>query len=332
MDARLHLKKWIGEAYLGSSAGQRRLRSGGVVLMLHRVLADEHEAARPHRQTLCTGPAAFERLLAWVTERFDCVHLDELLAEPVGARPRLALTFDDGWRDNADNGLPLLERYQVPASIFLSTDLIGTSRHFWWEAIGETIWRGPSTPAGQALIQRLIELGLEVPTCLRRAGDSDGRSLALLYLLQSMKRLSPPVLLDLAACCESAGDHCCLDWDQVRLMERSGLVRFGPHGASHGILTRMSPDELAAEIQRSRDALATHCSNPLKIYCYPNGDHNLQVRDCLEQFGYRQALGTASGFVTSQSDPLNLPRIDVSHRVAATPGLLAWRLMQGARR
>lgn len=330
MNARLHLKKWIGEAYLGSRSGQQRLRSGGVVLMLHRVLADEEEAARPHRQTLCTGPAAFDRLLCWVTERFDCVHLDELLAEPVGTRPRLALTFDDGWRDNADNALPLLERHQVPASIFLSTDLIGTPGCFWWEAIGETIWQRPGGTTGQALFKRLTKLGLEVPTCLRRTGNSDGRSLALLFLLQSMKRLSPAVLQDLTSLCEAAGDHSCLDWDQVRRMERTGLVRFGPHGASHGILTRMSAGDLAAEVQRSRDALATHCSNPLRIYCYPNGDHNPQVRDCLTQFGYRQALGTASGFVTSESDPLNLPRIDVSHRVAATPGLLAWRLMQGA--
>src|SRR5690606_11145700 len=139
----------------------RRLQAEGVILMLHRVVADDREAALPHRRELCTGSQAFERLLRWLRSHFECVPLMQLLGPHAGPseRLRVALTFDDVWRDNATQAFPLLKRYQMPASIFLSTDFIGTRRHFWWESIGETLWGRHGAAAAAALRQRLEEMG-----------------------------------------------------------------------------------------------------------------------------------------------------------------------------
>lgn len=142
MRLKQHFKRLAGMAYL-NSFGRTRLGEAGVVLMLHRVLADEGAANLPHRGPLCVGRNSFEHLLRWLRRHFDCVPLEHLLLYPGGDRPRVALTFDDGWRDNAEQAYPLLERHEVPASIFLSTDFIGTGKAFWWEAIGETLWRQP---------------------------------------------------------------------------------------------------------------------------------------------------------------------------------------------
>ncbi|OLF54206.1 polysaccharide deacetylase family protein [Pseudomonas chlororaphis] len=331
MALKQHLKRLAGTAYL-NSFGRTRLSEAGTVLMLHRVLADEHAANLPHRGPLCVGRDSFEQLLRWLRRHFDCVALEHLLLYPGGDRPRVALSFDDGWRDNAEQAYPLLERYEVPASIFLSTDFIGTGRAFWWEAIGETLWREPDSSAGRQLQEQLRVLGLALPTSLKRPGACAARSRDLGLLLQRLKTLAPDSLQLLADSCPRSGMPHSLDWSQVKRLERSGLVRFGPHGASHGILTQLDSATLKDDLARSHACVQHHCAAPLPIYCYPNGDHDPAVRQAVAALGYRYALGTAPGLIEpARNEPLALPRIDVSQASARTPSLLAWRLLKGAR-
>ncbi|MFB0703907.1 polysaccharide deacetylase family protein [Pseudomonas protegens] len=331
MNLKLNLKRLLGNAYL-HSVGRARLSEAGVVLMLHRVLADEQAARRPHRAPLCVGQRQFEHLLRWLRRHFDCVPLNHLLQYPGGDRPRLALTFDDGWRDNAEVAYPLLERYEVPASIFLSTDFIGSAQGFWWESIGETLWLRPASAAARPLLEQLQALQLAPAAELLQPGDSDARSRLLGRYLQRLKPLPGPTLQALADSCPNEHGPHSLDWAQVQRLERSALVRFGPHGASHAILTGLDEAALKADLQRSHQALQNHCQAPLGVYCYPNGDHNAQVRAAVAGLGYRYALGTRPGLIEASGNPLlALPRIDVSHASAARPGLLAWRLLQGAR-
>jgi len=103
--------------------------------------------------------------------------------------------------------------------------------------------------------------------------DVDRRSLTLLHYLQGLKALDPMMLERLTDECPQESQPQALDWHQVRAMESSGLVRFGPHGASHAILTGLDDVRLGEEISRSRDALLNGCNRPLPVYCYPNGDN-----------------------------------------------------------
>lgn len=327
---RTSVKALLGSAYFHSMPGQRRLRQAGVVLMLHRVLPTDQEAALPHRQSLCIGQPSFEHLLVWLQRHFDCVPLEQLLQSPAGGRPQLALTFDDGWRDNAELVYPLLARYEVPASIFLSTDFIGTQRGFWWESIGETLWQLAQHPDTKPLLEALAGVAHPVPAQLLESHFSPARSLALAAYLQSLKDLLATQLQQLADLCPVPEHPQAMTWEQVQDMERSGLIRFGPHGASHAILDQLADEELTSEVIRSRDMLAKQCTAPLPVYCYPNGNHDARVRAAVAAAGYSHALSTQSGLVQSGNELLALPRIDLSHAAAARPALLTWRLLQGA--
>ncbi|MEL4167386.1 polysaccharide deacetylase family protein [Pseudomonas sp. ZS001] len=326
-------KRTGGWLYLNTSLGRGPLRGAGIILMLHRVLSNDRAAELPHRNELCVGPEAFEHLLIWLQRYFECVPLMTLLlADPASVpdRPRVALTFDDGWRDNAMNAFPLLRQYQVPASIFLSTDFIGSRQHFWWESIGETLWGSHGQLARHVLIEQLQQAGRPLPVMLDDL-DDERRSLSLLHYLQSLKTLDPQVLSDLNQACPSGAQPQALDWTQVRMLEDSGLVRFGPHGASHAILTALDDQRLHEELSRSRIALENGCAQPLPVYCYPNGDHDERVRLQVAAHGFAFALGTETGLYRSDGDPLNLPRFGVSQRNAQHPELLAWRIRRGAR-
>ena len=328
------IKAATGWLCLDTPAGRRLLRGTGTILMLHRVLAEDAQAALPHRNALCIGKPAFGNLLHWLERHFDCVPLTELLdpAAPANGPPRLALTFDDGWRDNALHAFPLLLQRGLPASIFLSTDFIGSPRRFWWEAIGETLWGSFGEEAREQLGARLRQ-HLNLPDELRTARSGQRRSQFLAQLLQRLKGLPATTLQELADSCPPPPEPHAMDWRQVQAMEDSGLVRFGPHGASHAILTNLDDDSLEAELRRSHEAIAAHCRRPLPVYCYPNGDHDARVCAALRRLGYSQALGTRPGLQRSrQAVSLSLPRIGVSHQVACRPALLGWRILQGVRR
>ncbi|MET0774778.1 MAG: polysaccharide deacetylase family protein [Pseudomonas mandelii] len=332
MAIRQLLKRTSGWLYLNSPVGRNQLQGAGVILMLHRVLASDHAAGLPHRNELCVGPKAFEHLLVWLKKHFDCVSLMDILQPGTvrSDRPKITLTFDDGWRDNALNAFPLLQKYQVPASIFLSTDFIGSRQRFWWESIGETLWGSHGERARMQLIDCLRQVGRPLPVAFDEL-DVERRSLALLHFLHSLKTLSPADLNRLTDECPDESLPQALDWQQVRMLEASGLVRFGPHGASHAILTGLDDQRLHEELSRSRDALHNGCNRPLPVYCYPNGDNDARVREHVADHDYPFALGTGTGIYRGTDDPLNLPRFGVSQRVARNPQLLSWRLFRGAR-
>jgi peptidoglycan/xylan/chitin deacetylase (PgdA/CDA1 family) len=332
MAIRQLLKRTSGWLYLNSPVGRHQLHGAGVILMLHRVLANDRAADLPHRNELCVGPKAFEHLLGWLKKYFECVPLMEILqpGTPRSERPKIALTFDDGWRDNALNAFPLLKKYQVPASIFLSTDFIGSRQRFWWESLGETLWRSHGEKARVHLIECLQQIGRPLPVLLDDL-DVQRRSLALLHFLQSLKTLPPSELYRLTDQCPEESLPQALDWHQVRALEASGLIRFGPHGASHTILTGLDDQRLDEELSRSRTALQNGCNRPLPVYCYPNGNHDARVREHVADHDFPFALGTVAGIYRGMSDPLALPRIGISQRTARNPELLSWRIYRGAR-
>ena len=323
-----HLHGWL---YLHSPRGRRELAGAGVILMLHRVLADDASAGLPHRNELCVGPRAFARLLRWLPRHFECVDLMTLLQGQPGSRPRVALTFDDGWRDNAEHAFPLLQRHGIPASIFLSTDFIGSRQRFWWESVGETLWGSQGVDAQQRVALQLAEQGRPVPPACLSHSRPTSRSQALAAYLAGLKVLPSATLQRLSDHCPTTAQRHALDWRQVRELEASGLVRFGPHGASHALLPTLDDRRLDEELQRSQTALQQGCAAPLPVYCYPNGDVDARVQARVAAHHYAYALGTRPGVLRAQSDPLDIPRICVSQRTANQPSLLAWRIQRGAR-
>lgn len=330
MNARSLIKRAAGSLWLAAPTTRSVLCQRATIVMLHRVLSDDAEADIPHRRALCIGAGAFNDLLIWLTRHFDCVPLEDLLKTPGGERPRLALTFDDGWRDNAEIAFPLLQRHGVPASIFLATDFIGTPRRFWWEAIGESLWNRVGDC--RELMEALAARGKPVPRPLCSPALTAERSRAIGAFLQQLKTLPPSQLDELVLSCPAQSHPDALSWGQVASLESSGLVRFGSHGAGHAILTQLSDTELQADLARAAATLADHCSAPLPVFCYPNGDLDPRVRNAVVAQGYRYALSTRPGLVGVATDSLSFPRMDVGHRAAVHPGLLGWRLFQGSRK
>lgn len=72
-------------------------------------------------------PEEFEKQLRYIKKHCNTVPLDDIILWTIGLKkipPRsVALTFDDGYKDNFEIMLPLLIKYRIPATVFLTTDL-----------------------------------------------------------------------------------------------------------------------------------------------------------------------------------------------------------------
>lgn len=323
------LKSAIGTFWL-ARAGRQRLHGTSVVLMLHRVLAQDADAALPHNNPLCLGRDTFVRLLEFLQRHFRLVTLEQAL-QPHDGPPRLALTFDDGWKDNAVHAFPVLRQADIPASIFLSTGYIGQSRGFWWESIADRLWQDPTGIDDARLERELGGYGIRIPAGLYSHEQTLDKSRLILDFLGQLKDMPPLELNGLAAELFHQGESHAMAWSDVRMLEDSGLIRFGPHGHDHCILTQLDPEACVADIRRSHELLHEHCRQPLNVYCYPNGNHSPAVQQAVRALGYSHALATHPGLIEPGVVAHALPRIDVSQQAAARMGQMAWRIMQGAR-
>ncbi len=97
-----------------------------VVLLYHRV-NDEL------KDSVTVGIEQFDQQMSWLAEHYSLVGLDEAVHGHVDRHhhgPLVAVTFDDGYLDNYENAVPIMSKYHIPATFFVSTGMIGTKRPF----------------------------------------------------------------------------------------------------------------------------------------------------------------------------------------------------------
>ena len=96
------------------------------ILMYHHV--NEHQG-----DLVTIAPADFEKQMSYIKDNFNAIHLDELLSYLKSNRRFPArtcvITFDDGYYDNFAYAYPILKKYNLKATIFVTTSRIGEKRY-----------------------------------------------------------------------------------------------------------------------------------------------------------------------------------------------------------
>ncbi|MBU2222001.1 MAG: polysaccharide deacetylase family protein, partial [Candidatus Omnitrophica bacterium] len=106
-----------------------------------------------------------------------------------------------------------------------------------------------------------------------------------------------------------------LNWEDVILMQDSGLINFGSHTLSHHVLTEIrSEDELRKEILSSKKILEERLGRPINTFCYPKGFFNQRVKELVKEAGYKAAVATSPGRNFPGDDVFALKRIRISDK------------------
>jgi len=283
----------------------------GLILALHRVLP-------PEERNLCYDPhlvqsePAFVSLLRLLRQEYETVHLEDLLAEPrgVGGRPRVALTFDDGWEDNYRVAFPHLMAYETPATIFACAGLLNTSDALPEERFARLWQKCASTSHLAELAKDLNHWGMGRR---KQANSLNDR----LYWSQELKRMPISAGLLLlehferryeVAPVESARF---LRWKDLRVMMRTGLVRIGSHTLRHATLSAENARDIRRELEDSRALLFDQTGVLPSTLAYPNGMFNRQVIDIVRATGFQAALATQPGLASNRCHRFAMPRIAI---------------------
>jgi peptidoglycan/xylan/chitin deacetylase (PgdA/CDA1 family) len=278
-----------------------------LVLCYHGVAsADDSESS-----WLQVPRAVFEEHMRYVAEHYDCVHLEEglsKLSSGVLARPTACVTFDDGYRNNLTEAYPVLERLGVPATVYLSTGLIGTGDTLWTTrlrlAFAQTVDRQLDLTSLQLGILRTPEADRLVETICHRLKATGSRERAA-ALAQIEAQLTPPQVPDAFRF---------MTWEEVATLARSGLVRIGGHTVNHEIVSRLDDHALRAEIIDSVGAITAHVAQPQRsrTFAYPNGtrgDFDHRAVDVLRECGITSAVTTIHGLNSRATNAYEIRRI-----------------------
>lgn len=280
------------------------------ILMYHAVV----EAPLAIPDWCFVSRARFAAQMAWLAEhRIAVLPLVEAVAALRAGwltRPTVAITFDDGYRNNLTVALPVLARHRFPATIFLATDLVGGDRALWPSRLNralaatsrtELAWRGTTVsltggPARAAAHRRLQE------AVKAAAGDAPGAAVTEIEAALGVP-VDPPVPPD--------APHAMLGAAEIAEAAAGELVEFGAHTKSHPLLSRLDDARLLREIDGSLDAVAALTGRPCRSFAYPNGrraDFDDRAVRRLAERGVAAAVTTVPGENRRAADPLRLRR------------------------
>ena len=308
-----------GLPFLAWPGGQRLS-----ILIYHRVLP-QPDPLRPGEP----DAASFDWQMRLLAERCVILPLREAVSRlQEGRLPRRAccITFDDGYADNLTVALPILEKYRLPATVFVATGYLDGGRMFndaVIDAIGAT--------SAESLDLSDLDLGRHQLSSLEQ------RRAAIRVLLEQLKYRPPQQrAADVERLVETSGcgalpRDIMLTSAQVAELARRG-VEIGGHTDSHAILTTLSDEQAREEIRSGRQHLERLTGKPVTVFAYPNGrphrDYEARHAAIVRELGFELAVSTARGVANRATDRYQLPRFTPWDQTRAKWGL---RLLLNAR-
>jgi len=291
-------------------AKRRLARRGAVtVLMLHRVLDDAEYVESSSLPAILVRERTFDELLAWAAKEYEIVDLGrgapDWSVRP--NRPRIALTFDDGWLDNLRYAWPVAARRGASITIFVCAGLVGRRFPFWPEQVNRSLQSASAREQAKQLFPDLADGSMETlrEDLVDRLKQTDP-ALRDEYVKSLQRHAGASLAEDESEPCNQM-----IAWDQVRELHRSG-VRIGSHTVSHPILTQLSKESVAAELSESRRWIERELGSECALIAYPNGNHDPEICRLAREAGYSLAFTTQPGAWVQETDPARIPRINIS--------------------
>ena len=292
--------------------------------MYHRVLPASEATRRFVEPGMTVTPETFAKHLSWLEASYRVLPLGEISDRLLAGRPlppgACAISFDDGWLDNAEYAWPELSRRGLPATIFLVVGRVGTRGAFWTDEVCRRL--AALAPSEQR--EAAAALGAA------RGADPTEAVLAALKALDEEERESALGRLRTLGGADPREERELLDWDDVARMDGSG-IDFESHALSHAILTGLPPEEAARELRAAREGLQERGCGRHALLAYPSGAHDAAVVQSAREAGYRAALTTERGLAGPADDPLGLPRLALHDDVSNSRSLFHARVPGSAR-
>ncbi len=253
--------------------------------------------------------AIFERQIAFLRQHFDFAAPDDLTRDrPRLARPRILLTFDDGFRSNAEHAVPILRRYQVPALFFVSTRHIAPGRSLWFaylRGLEHAFTADSFTFHGQVLDmrpdQRVATIGRLRAHLLSLRPHPAALYREIEFELPALEDFMSP---------SQISDNCAgMNEEQIGELSADPLFEIGAHTVDHPYLTLCEPEEAHRQVADNMSWLERMSGRRCTAVAYPLGDYDTGV------IGLVRGMGFSTGYAVIPQGcgdaTMEIPRVGV---------------------
>ena len=309
-----------------------RLSSRALILMYHRVtdLAND-----PY--FLAVTPNHFAEHMEIVRKHCRPLWLQQLVeALRDGNVPKRAIvvTFDDGYADNLYNAKPLLERYDIPATVFVTTGHIGNPSEFWWDELDRLLLQPGTLPPrlelsldgrawqwelGEAATYTTADHERHRAWHIEREDDPTPRHRlhrSLYPLLHSSTQKDQRQLMDNLRAWAGAGrtgrpTHRTLLHDELIHLADRRLIEIGAHTVTHPVLGTLPLAAQRDEIRHGRARIQELLDRPVISFAYPHGSYTQETIAVVQEAGFSFACSSDTAVVRRGSDGFRLPRMSM---------------------
>ena len=292
MDLRHHLKRTLehGALLSGLPRAMRWQRRGDVLVLAYHDIVPHGERVAGDR-SLHLPQSRFAEQLDALARTHDIVPLDRVLDRRTGARPAVAITFDDAYRGAVTAGVAELARRGLPATIFVATAYVNGG-DFWWDVL--------AAPNAGGLAPALRARALD------ECAGSDA-AIRAMALREHLAVVTPP-----PAHAHGASER------ELAAAARERGITLGSHTHSHPNLARLAPDALRTELETPLAWLRERFTNVLPMLSYPYGISSPEVERAAAAAGYVAGFRIDGGWLSrGPRAPFALPRLDVPSGISA---------------
>lgn len=288
-------------------------RGKAAIFTYHRVLPSNEifRNASPNHG-LIVSTERFDEQMQYLSEKYRIIAMDELPDHLSGSADfAIAITFDDGYKDNLTYALPILKKYNIPATIYIATRLPEGDCRMWWYELEKLCDSRNSiafTIKGKSYNYKIRNL-IQKKRCFQKIHN----------MIQSLSENEQNYLMDLIR--QGRSPECykkyCLTWEEIQLLDKEPLITIGAHTHSHANMKKLTTEDLKKEILTSNSLFEEKLGHTIDHFAYPYGTSN-------EVGGREYSIAGASGYktaVTNMCDSLKsdsqifyLPRYSVLER------------------
>lgn len=281
------------------------------ILLYHRV-----SDSQPDPQMLSVAPSNFENHLKILANDYRVVSLHEM-ADGLRRKdltPRtVAITFDDGYGDNLTSALPLLQKYNLPATVFVTAGILDAARDFWWDALERIMLRESNLPAVLDLSMQGVSRAWSTATPRLRV-RAYHQLMSLLKQMPSSKIEGIIGFLAQWACVaqEKEKPQALLDVTGLKRLSDSAIIEIGAHTMTHPRLSSLSAREQHQEIAESKGVLEQKIGKPVRLFSYPfgaDGDFSETTISLVKEAGFFAAVANTQRTLTAGDSLFAMPRL-----------------------
>lgn len=284
----------------------------GVVLMYHRIAELSSDTWE-----LAVSPTNFEEQLQ-VLKRYHVISLDtieELFSYQKNIKNNVSITFDDGYRDNYTIAKPLLEKYNFPATFFITTGSIGSEKEFWWDALERICLETSSLPQ-QLEITTPIKFSWHVGLADHETTPAE-LYVQLCEIFKKMPAQQHQLLIEYlenwANNKRNRTEYLQMNYDELLTINQNHLFTLGAHTKTHPFLPNFSYKYQEDEINNGITTLEQLTKGKIKYLAYPHGGCNEDTIKVLDKSGIKLAFTTNPSNFTNNTYKLAIPRFQVKN-------------------